>query len=30
VFSVNDIGEPNNEIEYGFSGDIKPISMPDL
>jgi hypothetical protein len=30
VFSVNDIGEPNKEMSYGFSGDIQPTSMPDL
>jgi hypothetical protein len=30
VFSVNDIGEPNKEMYYGFSGDIQPTSMPDL
>ena len=30
VFTVDDIGEPNKEIYYGFSGDIKPTSMPDL
>jgi hypothetical protein len=26
----DDIGEPNNKTRYGFSGDIKPISIPAL
>jgi len=30
VFTVDDIGEPNKEMYYGFSGDIQPVSIPDL
>ena len=30
VFSVENIGVPNKEINYGFSGDIQPTSIPDL
>ena len=30
VFTVDQIGEPTKEILYGFSGDIDPISLPDL
>ncbi len=30
VFTVDDIGEPNKEVSYGFSGDIQPTSIPDL
>ncbi len=30
VFTVDDISEPNKDTYYGFSGDIKPILIPDL
>ncbi len=30
VFTVDDIGEPNKDTMYGFSGDIHPTSFPDL
>jgi len=29
VFTVGDIGKPNKKTYYGFSGDIRPTSMPD-
>lgn len=30
VFTLEDIGDPNRETYYGFSGDIQPTIIPDL
>jgi len=30
VLTLNDVGEPDKQTYYGFSGEIKPTSIPDL